>query len=137
MNTKTPLFDDYLTAFDYDERRAMKIDSEELAEMLKDGADVQFIDIRFKEEFAAWHVFPAKNIPLNELPQRLDELDRDKLVVTACPHCDRAIMARTFLATQGFHARYLVDGLLGLAEYLRGDRARDFVNALEKVDGKR
>ena len=54
--------------------------------------------------------------------------DKNKLIVTACPHYDRSSMARLYLITKGYRARYLNDGLLGLAELLRGDKARDFIN---------
>ncbi|MFH2123787.1 MAG: rhodanese-like domain-containing protein [Pseudomonadota bacterium] len=123
--------DDYLTGFTYRERKNMKINSVELIELLKTG-EVQFIDIRFPEEFAAWHMGFAKNIPLNELPSRLNELDKNKLIVTACPHYDRSSMARLYLITKGYKARYLNDGLLGLAELLRGDKARDFSNSTKQ-----
>ncbi len=118
--------DDYLAGFDYQERKEMKIDSKELVELLKKG-EVQFIDIRFPEEYAAWRMGFGKNIPLNELPSRLGELDKNKLIVTACPHYDRASLARHYLVTRGYRARYLNDGLLGLTELLRGDKARDFI----------
>jgi len=124
-------FDEYLAAFTYQERKDMKIDSKELLELLKKG-EAQLIDIRFPEEFAAWQMGFAKNIPLNELPSRLGELDKNKLIVTACPHYDRSSMARLYLTTKGYRARYLNDGLLGLAELLRGDKARDFINATNK-----
>lgn len=124
-------FGDYLTGFSYEERKAMKISSKELVELLKKG-EVQFIDIRFPEEFAAWRMGFAKNIPLNELPARLGELDKNKLIVTACPHYDRSSMARLYLTSKGYKARYLNDGLLGLAELLRGDNARDFIKATSK-----
>jgi rhodanese-related sulfurtransferase len=120
--------DDYLAGFTYQERKEMKIDSKELVELLKKG-EVQLIDIRFPEEVAAWRMGFAKNIPLNELPARLGELDKSKIIVTACPHYDRSSMARLYLITKGYRARYLNDGLLGLAELLRGDKARDFVTA--------
>lgn len=120
--------DDYLAGFTYQERKEMKIDSKELAELLKKG-EAQLIDVRFPEEFAAWRMGFAKNIPLNELPSRLGELDKNKLIVTACPHYDRSSMARLYLVTKGYRARYLHDGLLGLAELLRGDTAREFANA--------
>jgi len=116
----------YLSNFDYNERKAMKITSEELIELLQDGK-AQLIDIRFREEFEAWHMGIAHNIPLNELPDRLDEINKDKIVVTACPHKDRAILGRIFLVLNGYQARYLVDGLMGLADALRGDKARSFV----------
>jgi len=126
-------FGNYLENFDYDSRKKMKIKVPELLELLKSG-DVQFIDIRFKEEFDTWHFSFSKNIPLNELPDRMIELDKSKLVVTACPHYDRAIMGRVFLIEQGFNARYLVDGLLGLADHLRGDNAKDLYDILNWVE---
>lgn len=128
-------YDTYLSSFTYEERKEMKINSVELTVMLEEGT-AQLIDIRFKEEFEAWHMKEAINIPLNELPKRLNELDTTKVIVTACPHKDRAIMARTFLKLKGFETRYLVDGLIGLAEYWRGDSAREFIEELYKGKGK-
>lgn len=123
---KESSFETYLNDFSYEERKEMKIDSVELTVMLEEGT-AQLIDIRFKEEFEAWHMKSAINIPINELPLRLGELDKTKLIVTACPHKDRAIMARTFLRVKGFKSSYLVDGLIGLAEYWRGDSAKEFI----------
>lgn len=117
---------DYLANFDYSERKTMKITSEELIELLKENK-AQLIDIRFREEFEAWNMGTALNIPLNELPDRLDEIDKDKIIVTACPHKDRAILGRIFLVLNGYQARYLVDGLINMAEALRGDKAKTFV----------
>ena len=41
-------------------------------------------------------------------------------------HKDRSALAMAYLKTQGFDVKYLEDGLLGLAELLRGDQARTF-----------
>lgn len=122
-------FADYLRGFDYDERLAMKIQLPELLAGYAEGR-MQVIDIRFHEEYAAWRVGIGQHIPLNELPDRLDELDADKTIVTMCPHYDRAEIARLFLTLKGYHARYLTDGMLGIADHLRGDRARDYVDRL-------
>jgi len=122
---------EYLSGYDYAARKAMKIDSESLVKMLAEGK-AQLIDIRFKEEYEAWHMGVAKSIPLAELPQRLNEIDKSKVIVTSCPHKDRAIIAMTYLKTQGYEAKYLQDGLTGLAEYLRGDKARDFIQSLPR-----
>jgi rhodanese-related sulfurtransferase len=83
------------------------------------------VDIRFKEEHEAWRMGFGLHIPLNELPRRLQELDRTRLIVTACPHKDRSALAMAYLKTQGFDVKYLEDGLLGLAELLRGDKVKD------------
>lgn len=120
-------FDDYLKVFDYKERKNMKIEIPEMLSLYNEGM-VQIIDIRFPEEYQTYSFSFIKNIPLNELPERLDELDITKIIVTVCPHYDRAEIARTYLTLKGFRSRYLVAGTVGLAEYLRGDVARDFIN---------
>jgi rhodanese-related sulfurtransferase len=107
----------------------MKINSESLVSGLEQGL-IQLVDIRFKEETDAWCTGFGSHIPLNELPFRLDELDKDKIIVTACPHKDRAILAMAYLRTRGYNSKYLVDGLLGLAEFVRGDTARDFMEIM-------
>ncbi|MGB5276564.1 MAG: rhodanese-like domain-containing protein [Gammaproteobacteria bacterium] len=122
---------EYLKQFDYDARVEMKAGTRELIKLLQTGK-VQLIDIRFKEEYAAWHMGAATNIPINELPERLDELDKSKIIVTACPHRDRAIIAMAYLKTKGYETMYLKDGLIGLAEYLRGDNAYDFIHQMRK-----
>jgi rhodanese-related sulfurtransferase len=61
-----------------------------------------FLDVRTKEEHEHL-VFPfAVHIPVNELPDRLDELPRDKFIITFCLDGFRAVMAYAFLRTQGF-----------------------------------
>lgn len=119
----------YIAQFDYAARKEMKINSKELIELLKKGK-VQLIDIRFTEEYSAWKVGPSTNIPLNELPMRLKEIDKNKIIVTTCPHKDRAIIAMIYLRSKGIKSKYLTDGLIGLAENLRGDNAKSFINAV-------
>jgi len=121
----------YISSFNYAARKEMKMDSKGLIKLLKEGK-AQLIDIRFKEEYAAWKVGPSLSIPLNELPQRLKELDSSKVIVTACPHKDRATIAMVYLRSKGIKAKYLTDGLIGLAENLRGDNAKTFINAINK-----
>lgn len=63
---------------------------------------VLFLDIRTNEEVA--HVsFPfARHIPLSELPDRLAEVPKDKLVVAFCSSVFRGAIAYTYLLSQGF-----------------------------------
>ena len=124
--------DSYISSFNYAARKEMKMDSKGLIQLLKEGK-AQLIDIRFPEEYAAWKVGPSISIPLNELPARLDEIDKTRIVVTACPHKDRATIAMVYLRSKGFKAKYLTDGLIGLAENLRGDNARSFMDSIQKT----
>jgi rhodanese-related sulfurtransferase len=122
-------FDAFLSRFDYETRADMKMDSKRLLQLLSDKKAV-LVDIRFREETQAWKMGFGLFIPLNELPQRLKELPKDKIIVTACPHKDRSAIAMAYLRSKGYDARYLTDGLTGLAENLRGDEARDFMDNL-------
>lgn len=123
------LLEDYLKSYDYEARLEMKASSKKLLDLLEDGKAV-LVDIRFKEEQQAWGPSFALQIPLNELPTRLNELPKDKIIVTACPHKDRAIIAMTYLRSKGIQAKYLTDGLIGLAENLRGDDALYFLQLM-------
>ncbi|MGM0622855.1 MAG: rhodanese-like domain-containing protein [Campylobacterota bacterium] len=125
-------FEQYLQNFDYKERAAMKIKSSMLLFMIDSGEDIQIIDIRFKDEYDAWNMGFGKNIPLDELPHRLDEIDKDKFIVTMCPHNDRSNMARTYLTLRGYNAGYLSDGMLRLADHLRGERAKEIMESVKK-----
>ena len=125
-------FDEYLKSFDYQERKDMKIRLDEMLELYAKG-EIEVIDIRFSEEYEAWHVGFGKHIPLNELPDRLNEIDKDKIVVTMCPHYDRAEIARLYLTLKGYKAKYLTDGMLKVVDFLRGDKARDY---MKKVGGE-
>jgi rhodanese-related sulfurtransferase len=128
-------FDDYLKNFDYKAIKEMKIRTVEMLNMVEDGT-AQVIDIRFPDEYEAWHIGFAKNIPINELPDRLNELDKNKVIITACPHNDRANIARMFLMFKGFKVRYLSDGLLSTTDYLKGSNAQEFMEEYKKDETK-
>jgi len=128
-------FEAFLGSFDYEVRDEMKIDSKGLVPLLAAGKAV-LVDVRFKEEVSAWRTGFAMSIPLNELPKRLKELPKDRIIVAACPHKDRSAIAMAFLRSKGYDAKYLTDGLIGLAEYLRGERAKEFMEDLDKAKAK-
>ncbi len=124
-------FDAYLKGFDYQARKDMKIKSDKMLRLVAQGR-AQLVDIRFREEYEAWHLEGSINIPLNELPARLNELDKNKLIITACPHNDRANMGRMFLQLKGYDVKYLSDGLLTAIEQLRGDNAKVYIENLKR-----
>ncbi len=115
---KSISFDDYLKKFDNKERREMKIRIPELLDLHKENK-VQMIDIRTLEEYEEYHLNFMRHIPIDELPNRIGELDKNKIIVTVCTNYDRAEMVRIYLTLKGFRSKYLVDGIIGLSEYLR------------------
>ncbi|MDD4505192.1 MAG: rhodanese-like domain-containing protein [Sulfurospirillaceae bacterium] len=136
VELKKVSFEEYLSKFDYKERENMKIKTPDMLALVEEGKAI-LVDIRFKEEFEAWHIGASINIPLNELPKRIGELPKDKLIITACPHNDRSNMARIYLTLNGYNAKYLNDGLLKVADFLRGDNAKEFMDEYKANKGKK
>jgi len=61
-----------------------------------------FLDVRTDKEFEHASFPFAIHIPLNELPERLGELPRDKMIVTFCSSVFRGAIAYTYLLANGF-----------------------------------
>ncbi len=70
------------------------------------------IDVRPPVEFEHGHIRNAVSLPLIELPQRLNELPRDRLIVTYCrgAYCLQADEAVALLRGHGFDAHRLEGG---------------------------
>ncbi len=68
------------------------------------------IDVREPEEFARGHIGGARNLPLSELRDRLDELPRDKVLRLYCWSGKRSYDAARALVQHGLDARTLPGG---------------------------
>jgi rhodanese-related sulfurtransferase len=76
-------------------------------------ASTQFIDVREPDEVADGTIAGAVNIPLAQVPVRLDELDRERRVVLLCRSGNRSGQAAEFLVDAGFtDVVNLVGGML-------------------------
>lgn len=85
----------------------------ELVELVgRDGTTI--IDVRPTEEFQAGHIPGARSVPLDELPQRLDEFASSAEIVAYCrgAHCVMAYDAVHLLQAHDRSARRLEDGLI-------------------------
>jgi rhodanese-related sulfurtransferase len=87
-----------------------EVSANEAFEML-DG-DAILIDVREESEWAAGHAPMASLIPLSELPDHLDELPRDRLIVCACRSGGRSLRAASFLQENGFDTVNLIGGMM-------------------------
>jgi rhodanese-related sulfurtransferase len=119
--------DDFVDQFDYETRNDMKVSSKEMIDLINQKKAV-LLDIRFEEEYQSWNFPFALHIALPDLPEKMNTLDQKTLYVTACPHNDRAIIAMMYLKSKGYKVKYLSEGLLKLADYLRGDNAKNFID---------
>jgi len=61
------------------------------------------VDVRTPEEYARGHIASAKLLPLNTLPERASEIERDRTVYLICQGGIRSAQAIDFLAREHGH----------------------------------
>jgi phage shock protein E len=64
--------------------------------------DVVILDVREDSEYNAGHIPGATLVPLGQIPNRLDEIPKDKTVIAVCRSGNRSSQATNFLRQQGF-----------------------------------
>jgi sulfur-carrier protein adenylyltransferase/sulfurtransferase len=103
-----------------------EITVEELrAELDEKGSDLVLIDVREPHEWEIAHIEGARLIPLNQLPERLGELDGHSEIVTHCHHGARSMKALEILKGAGFSkVRSLAGGIDAWAERVEAGLAR-------------
>ncbi len=103
------------------------------AEMLASG-EVQLIDVRQDFEWQEGRIEGSVHIPLDVLPARAGEIDRERAVIFACRSGARSAMATDAFRASGIEAFNLEGGLEAwVAEGLELDRAEAQV-ALPRPD---
>jgi rhodanese-related sulfurtransferase len=74
-----------------------------------------FLDVREQSEWDAFHIPGAALIPLGELPNRLGEIPRGRLIIVVCRSGNRSAEARDYLLAAGFTDVSSMDG--GVTEW--------------------
>lgn len=86
------------------------IDAESFSAEGTSPENVQFLDMRQPEEFELGSIPGAKNLPLPELRDRLNELDPNQEYVTFCAVGLRGYLGERILRQRGFRVRNLTGG---------------------------
>jgi rhodanese-related sulfurtransferase len=76
------------------------VSPDEAQRLVRSGAIL--VDVRSREEYGAGHVPGAINLPVQELPQRMSELPRDKPLVLYCRSGHRSGRATELLRQAGY-----------------------------------
>jgi adenylyltransferase/sulfurtransferase len=97
----------------------------ELKRKIDQGEAVLIVDVREPFEYEIAHLENSKLIPLGELPDRLDELDRSKEIVAHCHTGVRSALAVDLLQEAGFkNAFNLTGGIEAWASEIDPEMAR-------------
>ena len=75
---------------------------EELKARLERGEQPLIIDVREPWEYDLVHLPQARLIPMNTIPEHMDELDKDAEIVLHCHHGARSWSVAAYLMQHGF-----------------------------------
>lgn len=92
--------------------RADEIQAKDLFSIVEKDKGTLLLDVREPVEFRAGHIEGAVNIPIHELPKRLDELSqfRDRHVVAICLSGHRSVPAYRLLKRAGWENVHSLHG---------------------------
>lgn len=88
---------------------ARDISVDKAYEMYKGGT--YLLDVRTQEEWDEYHVPNATLIPLDQLPNRLNEVPKDKEIVVICRSGNRSKEGRDILLNAGYKATSVTGGI--------------------------
>jgi phage shock protein E len=87
-----------------------------LKEVISNGAVI--LDVRTKGEYQSGHLRNSINIPIDNLPQNIKKLNKNKPIITCCASGSRSASARRILKANGFEQVYNGGSWYGLRKYL-------------------
>jgi rhodanese-related sulfurtransferase len=89
-----------------------EISVKELEALLREGKELNLIDVREVDEVATGKISGVVNIPLGLLEFRMHELDKTKEYIMICRSGGRSSLASQFLESQGFNVINMIGGML-------------------------
>lgn len=96
-----------------EEPRVPEVTAQELmAEVAAADGNRLLLDCREGYERSQAYIPDSVHIPMNSIPMRLNELDREKDIVVYCAHGNRSYGVAGWLNQQGFKARSLKGGIV-------------------------
>jgi rhodanese-related sulfurtransferase len=91
---------------------------QELKHRLDAGEDLMVLDVREPYEYQIANI-NGTLIPLNQVPQRLAEIDRNREIVVQCRSGARSQRVAEFLVNQGYpNVKNLAGGILAWADQI-------------------
>ena len=99
-----------------------EIDPEELKKKIDNNENIFLLDVRTPQEYEAWRISyenhnNPKLIPVDRLfmkdPTLLEEIPKDKEIVTVCAHGNRSMIAAKILTQLGYRVKSVKGGMAG------------------------
>jgi rhodanese-related sulfurtransferase len=94
------------------ENEIKEISAEEVKQLLAEGKKVSLIDVREDEEVAEGKIPEAAHIKMGEIPDRLNEIDKDTEHIIICRSGRRSENVAFFLQDKGYKVKNMTGGML-------------------------
>lgn len=79
-----------------------QLEAQQLHQRLQQESPPLLLDVREDWEFAIAHIEGSRHIPMNQIPERLDELEPGHETVVICHHGMRSEQVARYLEQHGF-----------------------------------
>jgi rhodanese-related sulfurtransferase len=89
-----------------------EITPDEVSSHLKKGKQLSIIDVREHDEVKEGRIPGARHIPLGEILQRTDEIEKDREHVMVCRSGNRSGLASEWLQERGFKVKNMQGGMM-------------------------
>ncbi len=88
------------------------ITTDELESKLKSGEDLLLVDVREDEEVEEGMIPVAKHIKMGDIPESLDQFDKDKEYIFICRSGNRSGNVAHYMQEQGYKVVNMEGGML-------------------------
>ncbi|KGX83673.1 rhodanese-like domain-containing protein [Pontibacillus marinus] len=89
-----------------------EITTKDLQEKLENNESLNIIDVREDEEVANGMIPTAKHIPLQQIPEAINDLDQDQEYIMVCRSGGRSMNAASFMNQHGYNTINMAGGML-------------------------
>jgi len=86
--------------------REVNVNVSEARQMIESNPNLVILDVRTLEEYESGHIENAVLIPVSELEERIDELDKERGTLVYCRSGGRSVTASEILVANGFESVY-------------------------------
>lgn len=87
-----------------------RINVSELKHGLELGNSITLLDVREPWEYEICRIDASVNIPMSQIVNRMDELDKNAKIVVICHHGARSYQAASYLESCGFKHTVNLEG---------------------------
>lgn len=89
-----------------------EIKPSEVEALIRANPSVSILDVREDEEVAQGKIAEAKHIPMGEVPERLEEIEKNSEHIIVCRSGNRSGRVAEFLQSQGYKVKNMAGGML-------------------------